>query len=71
MKSFFATKDNVSIPSNRVLPSVTEDVCSAIMDVLGLNPLKSGPTFGLNEMIKAIEKGFEVSIPSNRVLPSV
>ena len=39
--------------------------------MVGLNPLKSGPTFGYYENIQYGRRSFYVSIPSNRVLPSV
>ena len=37
----------------------------------GLNPLKSGPTFGSTKSTKSKQSTDKVSIPSNRVLPSV
>ena len=42
-----ASGNKVSIPSNRVLPSVQEVRGSYLVAAMRLNPLKSGPTFGL------------------------
>ena len=71
IKLYERINDKVSIPSNRVLPSVSYLEYYAKVTEFSLNPLKSGPTFGSQRLILHLEGLFRVSIPSNRVLPSV